>query len=236
MKHRVVAIIQARLSSTRLPNKVLLKINNKPMIWHIVNRLRKCKELDSIIVATPKGDVKLNSYLERNHIRHTQGSENDVLRRYLLAANRTSADIIVRVTADCPMIDPKIVDEVVKYYNDHNFDYVCNTNDNPTMFERANVNWQTLDGFDVEVFSYLSLYNANLQATDKNDREHVTPYIVRNGNVSVWLPGKQYPKFHLSINTSSDLELVRSIFAKLGNHFCMEDAINEFQKQSLLSQ
>lgn len=235
MKNRVIAIIQARLQSTRLPSKVLLKINNKPMLWHVYNRLRKCKELDGIIVAIPKTDKLLHKYLHYAHMKHVTGSEDNVLERYVRAATYTNADVIVRITADCPMIDPIIVDSVIKYFNDHTYDYVCNTNDRPDIYERSKICQQTLDGFDVEVFSFLSLYNAHLTATDKNDLEHVTPYIVRNGNVDVWRYDKQLPKFHLSVNTQEDLDLVRGIFAKLGNKFSMEDALNEFSKINTIS-
>lgn len=235
MKNRVIAVIQARLSSVRLPGKVLLKINNKPMLWHVYNRLCKCKELDGIIVAIPKTDHKLHKYLHNAHMKHSTGSEDNVLERYLKAATYANAGTIVRSTADCPMIDPEIVDSVVKYFKDHTYDYVCNTSDRPDIYERSKICQQTLDGFDVEVFSFLSLYNAHLSATSREDLEHVTPYIVRNGNVDVWKYNKQLPKFHLSVNTQEDLDLVRSIFAKLGNKFSMEEAINEFQQLTILS-
>ena len=248
MKRRVIAIMQARISSDRLPGKVLADINGRTMLWHVVNRLGHCKELDGIVVAIPKNDHKLHRYLHkyrfvnRKLIKHYLGSEDNVLERYYKAATFSNADVVVRITSDCPMIDPDIVDSVVKYYISHNFDYCCNTSDNKTVYEkmksgdRNSISFQTMDGFDVEVFSFISLCNAYFNAKDKSDLEHVTPFIVRNGNIDVWKYNKELPKFHLSVNTAEDLDIVRQIFKKLGNKFTLEEAVDEFQKLNAIIQ
>jgi len=239
MKRRVIAIVQARLESTRLPNKVLLDINGKPMIWHVLNRLSRSKEIDGIVVAIPKGNPTLHQYLHKYKfihqrlIRHVLGSPENVLSRYYKAATISNADVIVRITADCPMIDPKIVDLVVRYFNSHNYSYVCNSSDNKLVYNkvslsRSNVNLHTLDGFDVEVFSFFSLCNANMSAIEKFDLEHVTPYIVRNNSVDIFEYPKRFIEFHLSVNTEEDLFIIRNIFDKLGNIFSMEDAIKTY--------
>lgn len=219
ISRKIVAIIQARMGSTRLPDKVLLEINSKPMLWHVINRVKKAKLVDDIIVATTRwerDDPICELALEMG-VKYFRGSEEDVLSRFYWTLQENPADVIVRITSDCPMIDPKIIDMVISHFLSRNHDYVSNTHDSIPSYP---------DGFDVEVFSYKVLKESYEKSAE---REHVTAYMINSRNndwSSVILPYKgKRPKIRLSINFRKDLELVRKIFKHLGNDFAMEEAI-----------
>ena len=167
----VTCIIQARTDSERLPNKVLEKIENKPMIWHIINRVKHAKTIKKIVLAIP--DTNSNRALleiaKQTGIIGFAGNELDVLDRYYNAAIKNSADPIVRITGDCPLIDPSLIDEIVNFYLSHDYDYVSNT-----------LTRSYPDGLDTEIFSFSSLKNAYENAIWESEREHVTPYIFKN--------------------------------------------------------
>ena len=156
----VVALVQARMGSLRLPGKVLRKIEGKPMIELLLKRLSKSQELDEIVVATSKGieNEKLQKLVESLGYRCTRGSEKNVLNRFYESAKLTGADVIVRITADCPLIDPKLVDDCVKLLRETNVDYVSNTD--PRTFP---------DGLDVSVMTLSSIERANNEAISKHE-------------------------------------------------------------------
>ena len=161
---KVVAIIQARLTSTRLPGKVLKNIGNKPIIQHCVDRVRQSMWVDDVVVASPH-------YIPEQFNAHRYiGSEKDVLARYYYCAKGHQADVVVRITSDCPFIDPDIIDLAIEYYFNTKFGYVC---------------FAPIDGLDTEVFSFQLLEEAWKKAKDPYDREHVTPYIRRKTKLSV---------------------------------------------------
>jgi len=170
----VGVIIQARLTSKRLPRKILKTIAGKTVLSHVIDRVKKAHLADEIIVASPH---KLK--LPRD-IKSFIGSENDVLERYFLCAQKNKLDVIVRVTADCPLIDPFIIDFAIAYYLAHDHKYVC---------------FAPFDGSDVEVFGRYLLNEAHVDATDPYDREHVTPYMRRVTK--------------LSLDTKDDLKRIR---------------------------
>ena len=168
---KIVAIVQARMGSSRLPNKVLKKLLGKSVIEILLARLSQSKLINEIYVATQNiENDKLCDEINSLGYKFIRGSETDVLERFNMAAKATSADIIVRITGDCPIIDPKIVDSVIDLFLKHDVDYASNV-DPPTF----------PDGLDVEVFTKHALEIAHLNANTSFDREHVTPYI-RNGN------------------------------------------------------
>ena len=141
---KIVAIVQARMGSTRLPNKVMKQIDGIPMIELLLMRLSNSKELNQIIVATSV-EVRNRSLIE--HVQKLgyvceQGSENDVLDRYVHAAKKNNADVVVRITGDCPLVDPDLVDEVIRRFKSAEVDYFSNTN--PPTYP---------DGLDIEVFT-----------------------------------------------------------------------------------
>ena len=170
---RVLIIVQARMGSTRLPGKVLMDCLGRPMLAHLFDRLRCVKYADQLVLATTEDrkDDPIVEFCEKNNISFFRGSENDVLSRYTHAARLNKATIIVRVTADCPLIDPEIIDEVILSFirsPDEKL-YVSNT------LERTYPR-----GMDVEVFSIELLEEVFIKATSAYDREHVTPYMKRN--------------------------------------------------------
>ena len=170
--NKVIAIIQARMGSTRLPGKVMKLVNGVPLIELLLHRLSKSKEIDEVVLAAPKGSLNnpLTSHVKSLGYKVYQGSENDVLDRYYQVALQQKATIVVRITGDCPLIDPKVVDTVVKAFKLNNVDYVCNIE--PPTYP---------DGLDVEVFSFSALKTAWKEAETFGDREHVTQYIRKSG-------------------------------------------------------
>ena len=203
---KIVAIIQARMGSTRLPGKVLKKIAGKPAIEILLARLSRSELINEICVAT-SDDIKndqLSDVIERLGYLVVRGSETNVLQRYSDAASVTAADIIVRITGDCPVVDPKLVDQVIKMYLDAHVDYVSNID--PPSFP---------DGLDVEVFSRKSLEAANLGAQSDFDREHVTPFI-RNGNFKKlnFKNVHDASDLRLTLDEPEDLILLQKVFDK----------------------
>jgi len=171
MVSKVIAIIQARVGSTRLPGKVLKKVNGKSLIEILFHRLAQSKKLDNIILATSENTENdpLTDLIEKLGYDVYRGKENDVLGRYYNAAKPYNPKSIVRITGDCPIIDPRLVDEVISLYEKENVDYISNTN--PPTYP---------DGLDTEIFSIEALKIAHEQAKKPFDREHVTPFIKSN--------------------------------------------------------
>ena len=156
-------IIQARLGSKRLPNKVLKKINNKSILEIIFERLSKSKRADDIIFAIPKNkqNLKLKNFItKRLKAKIFLGPENNVLKRYFMTAQKFNSDIIVRITSDCPFVDPGIVDQYINILKRNNLDYVYNGH--PHTYP---------DGLDVEVFNFKSLKLANKYSKLKIQKE-----------------------------------------------------------------
>tara|TARA_B100000959_G_C14753451_1_gene530182 strand:+ start:68 stop:814 length:747 start_codon:yes stop_codon:yes gene_type:complete len=165
----IAAIIQARLGSTRLPKKIIKKVNkNETVLEYLVNRLKKSSKIKKIIVATTKNplDDKIESLCIKKNIFCFRGSERDVLSRYYVCAKKFKVETIIRVTSDCPLIDPKIIDKTINLFNKKKLDYCSNTS--PIIKPM----WP--DGSDVEVFSFNALKKAYLKCHDKHFREHVT--------------------------------------------------------------
>jgi glutamate-1-semialdehyde 2,1-aminomutase len=218
---KIVAIVQARMGSTRLPNKVMKLIDGVPMIELLLSRLSKAKELDQIIVAT--------SVDERNHslITHVQklgfaceqGSENDVLKRFVQAANNHQADVVVRITADCPLVDSGLVDEVIRGFKSSGADYYSNTS--PPTYP---------DGLDIEVFSCNILEQADRETSKAFDREHVTPYLRESGKFKVAC--MQHPQdlsnLRWTVDEPSDFTVIEKVF----HHFypCIDFTWSEVLK------
>jgi len=169
---KITAIVQARMGSTRLPNKVMKTIGGIPMIELLLTRLAKAKEIDQIIVATSIDDRNLPLVEHIRMLGYTceQGSENDVLDRYVQSAKKHNVDVVVRITGDCPLVDPELVDEVIRSFKAANVDYFSNTN--PPTYP---------DGLDIEVCTYTALEQAHQETTEPFDREHVTPYLRKPG-------------------------------------------------------
>lgn len=174
----VVAIIQARMSASRLPGKVLEDIGGKPMLVRVVERVKAAKAIDEIVVATSDqpADAAVEGLCKERGFRCFRGHETDVLDRFMKAAESAGAkagDTLVRITADCPLMDPEVIDKVVRAKTP-DVDYATNV-----------LRYTYPDGLDVEVFSFESLARAWKEATDPVHREHVTPYIRTTGKFAV---------------------------------------------------
>ncbi|MFA5412036.1 MAG: glycosyltransferase family protein [Candidatus Micrarchaeia archaeon] len=222
------------MTSSRLPGKVLKEISGRPMLWHVLQRLKRCRRIDKIIIATTvnKTDDAVEKLAKESGVYCFRGSENDVLGRYAGAAEKFGGDIIVRVTADCPLLDPEIVDRAIGEYEKGGYGYVSNVH--PPTFP---------DGLDVEVFSREALMAANLEAQAGQDREHVTPFIVKNKERFRQLNvanKKDLSSMRWTVDEPQDLEFVREIYRLLGkkgeaHDFSMEDILEILKKHPELS-
>ena len=202
---KVVAIVQARMSSTRLPNKVMRHISGIPMIELLLSRLAKAKEVDQIIVATSidERNIPLVTHVRKLGYACEQGSENDVLDRYVHAAKAHQADIVVRITGDCPVVDPELVDKVIRGFKAANVDYFSNI-DPPTY----------PDGLDIEVFTFKALEKASIETTDPFDREHVTPYLRKPGKYKTesMHHSEDLSALRWTVDEHADFEVIEKVF------------------------
>lgn len=230
----VVCIIQARIGSTRLPGKVLKKICGKTVLEHDIDRLKKVRNITKIIIATTtlEKDDLIVEEADKLNINYYRGSEEDVLARYYYAAKENNADIVVRVTSDCPLIDSEITERIIQYYieNREKYDYVSNTI--VRTYPR---------GLDTEVFSFKALEKSFNEATSKSDREHVTPYIWRNNNLFKLAQYKNdinYSELRWTLDTEEDYLLIDIIynflFHQKGDNFNMKDILKLYDKHELL--
>ncbi len=216
----VVAIVQARMSSTRLPGKVLADIAGRPMLWHVVNRLRRARLIEQVVVATSENpaDDSIARFCKQESVPCCRGSETDVLDRYYHAASAYSADVVVRITADCPLIDPVVVDRVVQNFFDNGCDYISNA-----------LHSTYPNGLDTEVFSFAALRQAWHEAARESEREHVTPYLrggkFRIANVANDIKISQPLRW--TVDEPRDLDFVRCVFAAFpgAKDFGMKDVL-----------
>jgi len=205
---KTVAIVQARMGSTRLPKKVMRKICSTPMIGLLLQRLEKAKHVDQIVVATstlPENQA-LADYVTSLGYTVYQGSENDVLERYYKSAKLAKADTVVRITGDCPLIDPQIVDDVIRVYEENDVDF-ANISNPPTF----------PDGLDTAVFSFAALEQSQKEVTTEYDRENMTAYIRTSGKfkLAAHCNDVDYSAERWTVDELADFNVVSSIF----NHF-----------------
>lgn len=224
-------IIQARVGSTRLPGKVLKDLCGKPILWHVWNRLSHSKKVDEIIIATttlPEDDL-IKSFCEQYSIPFYRGSTNDVLSRYYEAAEKYNADTIIRVTADCPVIDPTIIDHVINSYRTEQVDYM--SNGMTRTFPR---------GLDTEIFSFRILELAHKQAILEYEREHVTPYIYNHPelfSLKSFVNIEDLSFYRWTVDTEEDFKLLKFIYESLFHKkeiFLLDDILNLFKENPQL--
>ncbi|OFS19730.1 MULTISPECIES: cytidylyltransferase domain-containing protein [Clostridium] len=221
---KVVCIMQARVGSSRLPGKVLKEICGKTVLEHDVNRLKLVNNIDEIVIATTieKQDEKIVDEAQRLGVKYFRGSESDVLSRYYFAAKENNADIVVRVTSDCPCLDYNILNDMINKYLDEYEDsnYMSNT------VERSYPR-----GYDAEIFSFKALEEAYNNAEKDYEREHVTPYIYdlnNNFKILSYKNSKDYSKYRITLDTKEDFEVIRAIYKNLFNkkgYFLLNDVI-----------
>jgi glutamate-1-semialdehyde 2,1-aminomutase len=213
-QNKIVAIVQARLTSKRFPNKVLKKIGKFTMIELINDRLKLSKYLENIVFTIPNNseNKNLELFLIKNKIRYVKGSENNVASRYLKAAKKYKANTIVRITSDCPLVDARILDKMIKIFNNSKLDYLTNIKD--PLSNKYNYNFHYPDGLDLEIFSFESFRKSVSKINSEYDREHVTTYI-RKSNLfkkKYIKMNKDFTNLKLSVDTKQNLEDIREVY------------------------
>ena len=202
---KIVAIVQARMGSTRLPNKVMKSINGIPMIELLLNRLSHSKELNQIIVATSidERNIPLVEHVISCGYHCEQGDETNVLERYISAAKKHQTDVIVRITGDCPLVDPELVDECVRRFKIEQVDYFSNIS--PATYP---------DGLDIEVFTLAALEKAMLETQNPFDHEHVTPYILNTDrfNKASMVNDKDLSSLRWTVDELDDFRVITDVF------------------------
>lgn len=226
---KIGAVIQARMGSTRLSGKVMKEIAGKTVLEHVIERVRQSKAIDSVVIATTihdRDDVIVDEAI-RCKAKYFRGSEEDVLSRYYYASKENSLDVVIRITSDCPLIDPFIIDEIIEYYINNDYDIVSNAG--PKTSDRTYPR-----GLDTEVFSFIALERAFHKASESYQREHVTPYIYENNKVYYYKNKTDYSRFRWTLDTDDDLRLIREIYKDLynGKHdFYMDEIIKLFESK-----
>jgi spore coat polysaccharide biosynthesis protein SpsF len=203
-------IIQARMGSTRLPGKVMLKIDKKyPTIYYVLEQIRQSKYLDDVVVATTnlEEDNVIAEFVKNYGINIFRGNSSDVLDRYYKCAKKFSYSKIVRITCDNPLIDPVIVDKIIKKFISKNLDYVSNTIKRTFPY-----------GTEVEVFSFNALEKAWKNSKNSYEREHVTPYIYNKNNkfqISNFSSHNNLSRLRWTLDTKEDLKMIKTIIEKI---------------------
>ena len=239
---KTVAIIQARMTSTRLPGKILLDLGGKPVLQNIVERIQRAKLIDTVVVATSvnKEDDVVEKFLRTNNINVYRGSLNNVLERFYKCAKLYKAETVLRFTADNALIAPDLIDEAITLYNQKTVDYLYYK---PTLPL----------GMGIETFSFLTLEKAYQNATDVECLEHVTPYIKKNPQLFRFLDWQNnnevdYSDLRFTMDTQHDYNFVSTIYNNFqSNDFTYEDVlqalavhpewkkINQFVKQKAIT-
>lgn len=211
----MTAIIQARMNSQRLPNKMLADIEGKPMLTRVIERVRQATSVSDIVVATTFANTcPITDLAEEAGVKYFVGSNTDVLDRYYQAATHFNAHTIIRICGDCPLIDPQVIDDAFLFFVYGEYDYVSNRPSYP-------------DGFDVEVFKYSVLQTAWWKSRSGSGREHVTGYIQKHPKKfkigRMTLEVETSTKF--SVDTPEDLEIVRQVYRTFGEYVTLGDII-----------
>jgi spore coat polysaccharide biosynthesis protein SpsF len=202
---KTVVVIQARMGSTRLPGKVMMDVAGEPLIARVIRRCAKIPGIDRLVCAIPDGAENdgLAERAQYSGAHVVRGSESDVLARFRKAAFRWEADIVVRVTADCPLIDPEVCGQVIALRKREGSAYASNVW--PRSYPQ---------GLDCEAFTFSALDRANREATEPYDREHVTPWIVRNSERVNLASGRfDLARMRWTVDYPEDLEFVRAVYA-----------------------
>lgn len=219
---KIIAVTQARFSSSRLPGKVLLPLGKESALGLHLKRIRRSKKINDFIVATT--EEKESSEIEKIALEHGfkvyHGSLNDVLDRFYKACADLQPDYVIRLTSDCPLIDPELIDDLVEKFLSSKVDYAANCL-NPTL----------PDGMDAEIFSFMALKTAWMEATLPSEREHVTPYIRNSGKFKV--SSIEYPYnwggFRLTLDTPEDYDLLAHVVSNCGEDKATADYVHFLQ-------
>lgn len=213
----VLAVTQARVGSTRLPGKVLLSVDGNTLLDLHLTRVQQASKLDKLFIATTvqPEDSAIEQIAQKRNLPFYRGSVDDVLDRFYQTVKREAADYVVRLTSDCPLIDPLLIDKVVTYAVDNKLDYCSNTLDPHYP-----------DGQDIEVFTFAALENAWRNATLSSEREHVTPYIWKNSSYKGgtlfrsdnFEEGVDFGNVRMTVDELSDFEVIKTLIEQLGSN------------------
>ena len=224
-------IIQARMGSSRLPGKVLMKSGNgMPLLYHVINQLRHCSKVKNLVIATTTNqeDDEIEKFADNNSVNVFRGSEKDVLDRYFQCAKKYSFSTIVRITSDCPLIDPQIVDKVIERFFSGNYDYATNT-----LIRTFPI------GTDAEVFSFSALETAWKNAQLPSEREHVTPHLRNKCNFKTINVENDtnISNLRLTVDRIEDFELINEILNNLSiNPIHLENILELFSRKPELTE
>jgi len=221
-------MIQARMSSRRLPGKVLKEVQGKPLLWYMVKRLEKAERVDKIIILTSKdpSDNPIATFAKEQCIDCFRGERDDVLNRYYKAAKAYNTDTIIRVTGDSPLIDPIVVDRIIQEFEENDYEYVNTSEEWP-------------DGLDTEVFSFATLERMHKKAKAPYQREHVTQYIHANKeffHLKTIDPEVKYGSERWTVDEPQDFALIQEIITKLGADACMAEILQFLDNNPQLRQ
>lgn len=226
-------IIQARMGSTRLPGKVMRELFGKTVLGHVIERVQQSKKTDTIIIATTKEtcDDAIKIEALKHGVRIFRGSEENVLERYYLAAKQNKLDVVVRVTSDCPLIDPHIIDQLIDIFTNNDFDMVSNSGGD---YKKRTIP----QGLDVEVFSFASLEEAYLYADQLYQKEHVTPYIYEQSQRRFLQRDLvDHSSYRWTLDTQEDLLLIQEVYKRLYHQkhdFYFDEILTLFEKEPSL--
>lgn len=205
-------IIQARLGSSRLPGKILRNYKHYNLLNVLIQRLKRSKKVKDIIIATTtqKEDDKIVKFCVNNSIKYFRGSKNNVLRRYYDASKKFNVKNIIRITSDCPLIDPIILDKMILEFKKKKLDYLSNTYPEPSTYP---------DGMDIEIFTFNSLKFANKYSTKKSEKEHVTMHIRRQKKFKTLRTDliKDKSNYRLTVDYLKDYNLFKNLIDKFKN-------------------
>jgi spore coat polysaccharide biosynthesis protein SpsF len=230
---KTVAIIQARTGSTRLPGKVMKTLSGKTVLGHVISRVKACPLVDEVVVATTAAakDNVIVTESAKHGAMYFRGSEDNVLERYYLAAKQFNADIIVRITSDCPLFDPQLLSKMLGYFHKNNtpekhIDYLSNTLSR--SFPR---------GLDAEIFTFDALQLATQEASQPFEMEHVTPYLYQHPekfSLAEYRNETDLSHYRWTLDTEEDYSLLAAIFATLddgNNSIFPTEAVLSFLKK-----
>ena len=227
-----ILIIQARMGSTRLPNKILLNYKKVTPLNILIKRLKNSKYIDEIFIATTrnKADKKIVNFCKKNSLKYFRGSTNNVLSRYHHTAKKFRIENIIRVTSDCPLVDYRIIDQMIKIYKKKKIDYLANTYPLPTKYP---------DGMDIEIFSKKTLQKSYNNAFLPSEKEHVTPYMWKYNKFKIYKKTyqKDLSKYRFCIDYPKDFKLLCSLINNFKSKIydlSMENIVNFVKKNPSL--
>lgn len=233
--YRLIAIVQARTSSTRLPRKIFTKIGDKFLLEHVIDRLRLAKNVSDIIIATTTKpcDDEICEWADLHDIKYFRGDENNVLERYYLCAREFACERFVRVTSDCPFLDPSIIDRLITLSEKNNCDYASLHGGGERVFPH---------GLDLEVVRFEALQKAYNEARSKLDKEHVCTYLYKTSPDDFRLcaieplGGERDPSIRITVDTKQDLLAMRELYTLLPKDFNAKTIVKIYQNNPHLKE